>query len=95
MSPCWASVGALEAVLLRDGETPATARRRSRQGFNATLDVVTGELLAGALPASGLRAVRALLARHQSLALEAFHRTLQHDFPGTLDQQLEGDEADE
>jgi len=61
----------------------------------ATLDVVTGELLAGALPASGLRAVRALLARHQSLALEAFHRTLQHDFPGTLDQQLEGDEADE
>jgi hypothetical protein len=64
-------------------------------GFNATLDIETGEVLAGRLPVAGLRAVQALLSDHRSHALEAFERTLAHDFPGTLEQQLERGEGDE
>jgi hypothetical protein len=60
-------------------------------GFNATLDVRTGEALAGHLPPAELRQVQRLLERHRDLALEAFFRTLDHDFPGTLKQQLEDD----
>lgn len=92
MSPRWASVGS--AHLYFYGSEP---HRRPHvdvrgPGFNATLDVETGEVLAGHLPPKQLRNVRALLAEHRDLAMQAFERAFLHDFPGTLEQQLEGRE---
>jgi hypothetical protein len=60
-------------------------------GFNATLDIETGEVLAGRLPNQVLRDVRATLRDHREHALEAFTKTLRHEFPGTLDEQLKRD----
>lgn len=92
MSPHWASIGSMKLYFY--GAEP---HRRPHvdvrgPGFNATLDVQTGEVLAGQLPTKQLRQVRQLLKKHQELALEAFDRALRHDFPGTLEQQLEGDQ---
>ena len=58
-------------------------------GFDATLDLETSEVLAGWIPPKELRRVRRLLDQHRELAIEAFRRTLDLDFPGTLEQQLE------
>ncbi len=95
MSPRWASVGPwkLYFYAMERHQRPHVDVRGA--GFNATLDIETGEVLAGRLPAAGLRTVRALLNDHRSHALEAFEKTLAHDFPGTLEQQLERDEVDE
>lgn len=49
-------------------------------------------MLAGQLPAKQLRQVRRLLEEHRELALEAFQRAFRHEFPSTLEQQLEGDQ---
>lgn len=92
MSPHRASIGS--AKLYFYGSEP---HRRPHvdvrgPGFNATLDVQTGEVLAGRLPTKVLRQVRQLLERHRELALEAFDRAFRHDFPGTLEEQLEGDQ---
>jgi hypothetical protein len=91
MSPRWAEVGNCRLYFYgaERHERPHVDVRGP--GFNATVDVQTGEVLAGALPRKELREVRRLLEEHRELALEAFYRTLEHDFPGTLDQQLEGD----
>ena len=95
VSPRWASVGPwkLYFYAMERHQLPHIDVRGP--GFNATLDIETGEVLAGQLPPTGLRAVRELLTAHRLHALEAFARTLAHDFPGTLEQQLERDEADE
>ncbi len=95
MSPRWASVGpwTLYFYAMERHQRPHVDVRGP--GFNATLDIETGEVLAGRLPAAGLRAVRGLLNVHRGLALEAFEKTLAHDFPGTLEQQLGRDEVDE
>ena len=92
MSPQWASIGSTKLYFY--GAEP---HRRPHvdvrgPGFNATLDVETGEVLAGRLPAKQLRQVRRLLEEHRELALEAFHRAFRHEFPGTLEQQLEDDQ---
>lgn len=60
-----------------------------RGGEHATLDILTGEVLAGELPPRVLRAVQALLAEHRDAALWAFSETLQHRFPGTLEMTTE------
>ena len=62
-----------------------------RGGAHATLDVLTGEPLAGELPPAVLRAVQELLARYREEAVRAFNETFEHRFPGPLDQQEEGD----
>ena len=92
MSPRWATVG-------RVGLYFYGAERHRRPhvdvrgpGFNATLDLHTGEVLAGELPRSELRQIRQLLGEHRDLALEAFYRTLNHEFPGTLREQLGGND---
>ena len=89
MSPRWASVG-------RCGLYFYAAERHHRPhvdvrgpGIRATLDVRTGEVLAGYVPPRELRRVRRLLEEHRELALEAFHQALEHDFAGTLEDQLE------
>lgn len=56
---------------------------------HATLDVVTGEVLAGELPPKVLRAVQALLAEHREAAVHAFNETLEHRFPGSLEEGTE------
>ncbi len=89
MSPRWASIGNCDLYFYA-----AERHRRPHvdvrgPDFNATLDIETGEVLAGRLPTGELRRVRRLLDQHRELALEAFQRTLEYDFPGTLEQQLE------
>jgi hypothetical protein len=88
MSPRWASVGPCHLYFY--------AHERHRRphvdvrgpGFDATLDVETGELLAGRMPPQLLAEVRRLLRRHRREALAAFEATLAHEFPGTLEEQL-------
>ena len=58
-----------------------------RGGEHATIDLVTGEVLAGTLPPRVLRAVRELLTEHRDDALQAFMATLEHRFPGSLDER--------
>ncbi len=53
------------------------------------MDVLTGEVLAGELPPRVLRTVQALLAEHREAALAAFSATLDHRFPGTLEEETE------
>lgn len=89
MSPRWAEAG--RARLYFYG---AERHRRPHvdvrgPGFNGTVDLITGEVLAGSVPPKDLRRVRDLLAKHRDLALEAFYGALAHEFPGTLEEQLE------
>ena len=88
-SPRWASVGSCD-LYFYGGERHRRPHVDVRgPGYNATLDLRTGEVLAGSLPPRELREVRDLLEAYRDQALEAFHRTLRHDFPGTLEEQLE------
>jgi hypothetical protein len=85
MSPRWATVAGygLYFYAAERHRRPHVDVRRG--GEHATLDVVTGEVLAGELPPRVLRAVQELLAEHREEALHAFHETLEHRFPGSLD----------
>jgi hypothetical protein len=56
--------------------------RRGREG--ATVDLLTGEILAGSLPPQVLRQVRELLAEHRDEALQAFVDTLELREPRKL-----------
>lgn len=53
---------------------------------HATVDVTTGEVLAGDLPSGALRAVQRLLAKYREEAVTAFNETMEHRFPGPLEQ---------
>lgn len=88
ISPRWASVGncGLYFYAMERHQRPHVDVRGP--GCNATLDVQTGHVLAGSIPPRELRRVRELLDEHRNLALVAFYRTLEHEFPGTLEQQL-------
>src|SRR5262249_33426581 len=55
-----------------------------RGAEHATLDFVTGEVLAGELPPRVVGAVQALLKGHREAALHAFNETLEHASPVTL-----------
>lgn len=85
MSPRWAEVAGYALYLYFDEPhlRPHIAVRQGRSRV-ATVDVQTGQLLAGELPPKALRAVQQLLATHRDEAIAAFERTLRHDFPGRL-----------
>lgn len=89
MSPRWATVAGY-GLYFYAGERHQRPHVDVRRGEDhATLDVLTGEVLAGELPPRVLKAVRALLAAHRQAAVEAFHATREHRFPGTLEAVLE------
>lgn len=89
MSPRWASVGNSKLYFYGSERHRRPHVDVRGPGFDATLDLETGEVLAGWIPPKELRRVRRLLDQHRELAIEAFQRTLDLDFPGTLEQQLE------
>lgn len=85
MSPRWAKVAGygLYFYAAERHRRPHVDVRRG--GEHATVDVLTGEILAGELPPRVLRAVQELLSDHREAAIEAFNATLDHRFPGTLE----------
>ena len=89
MSPRWATVAGY-GLYFYAAERHRRPHVDVRQGSeHATVDVLTGEVLAGELPPRILRAVQALLADHREEALRAFNATLEHRFPGTLETETE------
>ena len=89
MSPRWAPVAGygLYFYAAERHRRPHVDVRRG--GEHATVDVVTGDLLAGELPPRVLRAVQESLAEHREAALAAFQATREHRFPGTLETDME------
>jgi len=89
MSPRWATVAGygLYFYAAERHRRPHVDIRRG--GEHATVDVVTGELLAGELPPRVLRAVPSLLADNRDAALRAFNATLEHRLPGILEADTE------
>ncbi len=79
----------VRTVLLRRRapSPPAVDVRKGEE--HATVDVLTGEVLAGQLPPRVLRAVQSLLADNREAAIFAFNETLAHQFPGTLEAETE------
>lgn len=87
MSPQWAEVMGY-GLYFYFGERHRRPHVDVRRGAeHATVDIVTGELLAGQLPPRVLRAVRSLLEAHRQEALDAFHAALDHRSPGRLEGQ--------
>lgn len=89
MSPRWATVGT--AVLYFYASEP---HRRPHvdvlgPGWNVTIALDDFEVLhaSGKVPPRVLRQVVALLEKHQDEAINAFHATMGHRFPGTLSDQ--------
>jgi hypothetical protein len=85
VSPRWATVAGY-GLYFYAGERhrrPHVDVRRG--GEHATLDILSGEILAGELPPRVLRAVQRLLAENREAALRAFNEALAHRFPGTLE----------
>ena len=60
-------------------------------GFAFTVRLEDGVVLAsrGNVPGRVVREVQELIARHRELFIRAFHETLDHRFPGTLDEAIE------
>lgn len=89
MSPRWATVSGYGLYFYAEErhQRPHVDVRRGAE--HATLDVITGEVLAGELPPRVLKAVRTLLSAHREEAVEAFHATREHRFPGTLEAPTE------
>ncbi len=89
MSPRWATVAGygLYFYAAERHRRPHVDVRRG--GEHATLDVLTGDVLAGELPPRVLRAVQELLSEHREEAVRAFNETLEHRFPGSLDVETE------
>lgn len=91
MSPRWATVAGYDLYFY-------SAERHHRPHVSvrgsdgrASVDIVTGELLAGQLPPRVVRAVRRLLDQHREQALEAFQAALDHRSFASLDTLEEGD----
>lgn len=86
VSPKWAEVAGY-GLYFYYGERhqrPHVAVQRGREG--ATVDVVTGEVLAGELPPGVLKQVQDLLSRHRDEALRAFTDVLEHRVPRRLEE---------
>jgi hypothetical protein len=94
MSPRWSTVAGygLYFYAAERHRRPHVDVRRGTE--HATLDLETGEVLAGELPPRVLRAVREVLAAHREEAIAAFHATLEHRFPGTLGSAEEENQDD-
>ena len=88
MSPAWASNRGWSLYLYADEPHRVPHVQVRGAGFRASIRITDGAVLAGAAPPKVLREVRALLAQHRDLAVAAFHATLEHSFPGTLDDML-------
>lgn len=60
-------------------------------GFAFTVRLADGAVLAsrGNVPARVAREVQELIAQHRELFIQAFLDTLDHRFPGTLDEAIE------
>lgn len=91
LSPRWATVGhaALYFYASEPHQRPHVDVLGPDWDVTIALDDLTVLAQSGRPPASVLRRVRSLLTMHQELAIEAFHATRDHRFPGTLDAQLE------
>ncbi len=89
MSPRWATVAGygLYFYAAERHRRPHVDVRKGEE--HATVDVLTGEVLAGQLPPRVLRAVQSLLASNREAAIFAFNETLEHRFPGTLEAETE------
>lgn len=94
MSPRWAEVG--NAFLYFYADEPHHRPHVDVVGpdWDVKIALDTFEELdrSGRPPRATLRRVRDLLRGHQPLAIEAFHATRAHRFPGTLERQLEDDD---
>jgi hypothetical protein len=90
MSPRWAEVSGYSLYFYANERhrRPHVAVRRGRE--RATLDLLTGEVLAGSLPPGVLSEVRELLAENREEALEAFMDALEHRVPRKLGEPKEG-----
>ena len=84
MSPRWAEVSGYGLYFYAQElhRRPHVAVRGGEH--RATLDVLTGEVLAGSLPPNVLRRVRNLLSEHREEALEAFADAIEHRIPRRL-----------
>ncbi|MAT05791.1 MAG: hypothetical protein CL424_12205 [Acidimicrobiaceae bacterium] len=60
-------------------------------GFAFTVRLADGEVLAsrGTVPARVVREIQELIGEHRDLFVQAFLDTLDHRFPGTLDEAIE------
>lgn len=88
MSPVWASQHGWSLYLYADEPHRVPHVQVRGADFRASIRISDGAVLAGAAPPRVIREVRVLIARHRDLATEAFHATLDHRFPGTLDDML-------
>jgi hypothetical protein len=66
-------------------------------GFAFTVRLDDGAVLAsrGDVPDRVVREVQDVISRHRALFIEAFHETLAHRFPGTLDDAIERQQREE
>lgn len=76
--------------------TPPHAAVRG-PGFAFTVRLEDGVVLVsrGAVRDRVVREVRDLIGDHRGLFIEAFHNTLAHRFPGTLDEAIERQRRDQ
>ncbi len=83
MSPRWASVAGhtLWFYYLEEHQRPHVAVRGEHR---ATLDLQTGEILAGQLPPKVHRAIRRFLAAHHDEAMKAWDATQRHEPPDSM-----------
>jgi hypothetical protein len=83
MSPRWASVAGhtLWFYYLEEHQRPHVAVRGE---YRATLDLHTGDVLAGHLPPKLHRAVRRFLAAHRDEAIAAWEAAQRHEPPGSI-----------
>jgi hypothetical protein len=93
MSPRWATVAGFGLYFYAGERHQRPHVDVRRGGEHATLDLVTGEVLAGSLPPRVLREVRKLLADNREEALRAFHAALEQQLPDTLEARQEGDDG--
>ena len=84
MSPRWAEVAGhtLWFYFLEEHQRPHVAVRGEHR---ATIDLRTGEVLAGHLPPKLHRAVRRFLTEHREEAMAAWRATQAHEAPGSID----------
>ena len=95
MSPRWATIGS--AGLYFYAEEPHRRPHVDVVGpdWDVKIDLATLTELnsSGRPPPALIRRVLGLLREHQDLAVAAFEATRNHRLPGTLEQQLEDEDA--
>lgn len=84
MSPRWAQVAGhtLWFYFLEEHQRPHIAIRGEHR---ATIDLCTGDILAGHLPPKLYRTIRRFLDEHHDEAVAAWRATQAHEPPGSID----------